>query len=206
MNRSDVLSVDRRPTRRGFLAGTGTALLVGGAGQVSAAQEGEVVTPSVIIPTVEEFENNYTGQFLTLRSNSTDAGDLEAVRDACPELPWPADQTQQIEGQLTDRRSNEPIAVRLPVFIDDRQRPEQDDALYVISRVDACGDEYVSLQLSAVDLRNISGGAPGPGASGDGGSGNTDGIGAGPGLLAGAVGGVGAVLARVLSDNDSSTD
>ena len=173
-----------------------------------ATEEDEVVTPTVIVPVVKEFEGNYVGQFLTLRSESTNAGDLEDVKNACEELPWPEDEALQIEGQVTDRRSEQPVAVRLPVFIDGRQRPEQDDALYIISRASACGDEYVHVQLSPVDLRNITGEPPGPGADqgpGDGGT-TTDGIGAGPGLLAGGVGGVGAVLARYLTDRDSAND
>lgn len=205
MNDPITPSSDASRTRRRFLAGAGTALLVGGVGRASATQDEEVVTPAVIVPVVEEFEGNYTGQFLTLRSESTDAGDLEAVKDACQELPWPEDEAQQIEGQLTDRRSDEPVAVRLPVFIDGRQRPEEDDALYIISRATPCGDEYVSVQLSAVNLRNITGGESGPSAGDDGGGGTTD-DGAGLGLLAGGAGGVGAVLAWVLSADDSSSD
>ena len=203
MNHPSSRSKGTSQTRRRFLAGAGSAFLVGGVGRASATQKEEEVTPPVIVPLVEEFENNYTGQFLTLRSESTDVGDLEAVKDACQELPWPEDEAQQIEGQITDRRSDEAVAVRLPVFIDGRQRPEQDDALYIINRATPCGDEYVTVQLSAVNLRNITGGEAGPTAGENGGS-TTDGDGTGLGLLAGGVGGVGAVLTRYLMDRDST--
>lgn len=65
----------------------------------------------------------------------------------------------------------------------------------------------MSVQISPVNLRNITGEESGPGVDGDGGGGTTtDEDGTGLGLLAGAIGGVGAVLARFLSDHDSSTD
>ena len=203
MNRPFSESKAASWTRRRFLAGAGSIFLVGGIGRADATQEEEEVTPPVIVPVVEEFEDNYVGQFLTLRSESTDAGDLEAVKGACQELPWPEDEAQQIEGQITDRRSDEAVAVRLPVFIDGRQRPEQDDALYIINQATPCGDEYVTVQLSAVNLRNITGGEAGPTAGENGGS-TTDGVGTGLGLLAGGVGGVGAVLARYLTDRDTT--
>lgn len=200
-------------TRRQLLVGAGSAVLVGGVGRASAADETEEeeVTPTVIIPAVDEFENNYVGQFLTIRSDTIPEGEDQAVTEACTELPWPAKNMIQRAGQLTDRRSEEPVAVELPVFLNEDERPEQDDALYIISRSNTCDGDYVEIQLSPVDLRNITGGESGPGTTetgdGDGGgSGLSAQDGSGFGLFAGAVGGIGALLARLFVDRDSSSE
>lgn len=203
------LSTARRVycTRRQLLIGAGSVALVGGVGRASAADQ--EVTPTVIIPAVDEFENNYVGQFLTIRSQSLSEGEDQAVTDACTELPWPEENMVQRAGQLTDRRSNEPIAVRLPVFLNEDERPEQDDALYMISQANTCDGDYVEIQLSPVDLRNITGGG-GPdvteGGDDGGGSGLSAQDGSGFGLFAGTVGGIGALLARLFVDRDSPED
>jgi hypothetical protein len=186
------------------LLGAGSALFVGGLASSRAAAQ--VVTPSVIIPAVDEFEGNYEGQFLTIRGGTVGSGDLEAVRAACGELPWPEDEVEQIEGQLTDRRSDEPFAVRLPVVLNGQQRPEQDDALFIISDATPCGEEYVQLQLSPIDLRNIASEESGPGIGEEAESEATEDNAAGLGLLAGAIGGVGGVLAWLRSARDSTSD
>lgn len=114
----------------------------------------------------------------------------------------------QRAGQLTDRRSNEPIAVELPVFLNEDQRPEQDNVLYIISRANTCDGNYVEIQLSPVDLRSITG-AGGPDVTEEGGDGGGSGLsaqdGSGFGLFAGAVGGIGAHLARLFVNRDSSS-
>lgn len=202
-------SIARRAycTRRQLLIGTGSAVLVGGVGSASAADE--EVTPTVIIPAVDEFENNYVGQFLTIRSQTLSEGEDQAVTEGCAELPWSAENMVQLAGQLSDRRSNEPVAVRLPVFLNEDQRPEQDDALYTISRANTCDGDYVEVQLSPVDLRNITGGE-GPDVTEGNGDGGGSGLsaqdGSGFGLFAGAVGGIGALLARLFADRDSPGD
>lgn len=188
-------------TRRQVLIGAGSAVLVGGVGRASATAE--ETTPTMIIPAVDEFENNYSGQFLTIRGQLSEKGDTQAMKDACPELPWPEEEMVQREGQLTDRRSDEPIAVRLPVFLSESQRPEQDDALFIISKATPCGGEYVKVQLSPIDLRSVTTGESGPGVTEDGESGED---GSGFGLIAGAVGAIGAVLIRLVFDSDSSAD
>lgn len=181
--------------------------LVGGVGRASAADN--TVTPTMIIPAVDEFENNYAGQFLTIRGQSSGEGNFQAVKDACTGLPWDSEDMIQREGQLTDRRSNEPIAIRLPVFLSEGQRPDQDDALFIISRANTCDGDYVQVQLSPIDLRNItSGGGPDvtDGSGDGGGSGLSAQDGSGFGLFAGAVGGIGALLTRLFVDRESSND
>lgn len=192
-------------TRRTVVTAAGTTMFVGNAGTVSATSE--QVTPTMIIPAVDEFENNYVGQFLTIRGQSSGKGQTEAVKDACTELPWPPEEMIQRARQLTDRRSEEPIAVRLPVFLRESQRPEQDDALFIISRAKPCNGQYVQVQLSPIDLRSITGGESGPDVTEeDDGSGLSAQDGTGFGLLAGTVGGIGAILAHHFVKRDSSSD
>lgn len=188
-------------TRRTFLIGAGTVGIAGTTGSAFAASEEP--TPTVITPAVDEFEDNYTGQFLTIRDDEPgEEGDIEAVRGACGELPWPEGETQQRVGQLTDRRSDSPIAVRLPVFLDQRRNPDTDDALYIISDASACNSAYVTLTLAPIELRSITGGESGPGVTEEDDSDFTDVDGSGFGFLAGVAGAAIALLTRALLDRE----
>jgi hypothetical protein len=193
MTPPDLLSDDRSFSRRAFLVAGGTALLAGGVGRTGAAEE---LTPTVVVPAIDEFEGNYAGQFLTILGRESDEGDVSEVADACDDLPWPAEETERNRGQLTDRRSDEPIAVRLPVFLDGRPDPIKEDALFVINRVSSCQGEYVTLELASIDLRAVSGDPPGPNVT------ETEDDGAGFGLAAGAAGGGLGLLLRRLLDRE----
>jgi hypothetical protein len=154
----------------------------------------------MIIPSVDEFDGNYVGQLLTLREELSEKKSLEAVRDACGELPWPADETVQHEAQLTDRRSDEPLAVRMPVFLDRRKRPEQDDALFIVNRATPCDGSYVRLEVSPIEQRSITLEGSGPTVTEDENSSLTDVAGSGFGFIAGALGAATAGLLRLVHD------
>lgn len=196
---------DRGRTRRRFLAGaasaagaagvTGTAL-VGGAGRVAAANE--VITPTMIIPAVDQFEGDYTGQFLTVLDRDRNEGDPQEAHSACSDVPWPEGDTAVEWGQLTDRRSDEPIAVRLPVFVDGAREPITEDTLFMISNAEPCDGDYVTVQTTSVRLLALRGDAPGPSVTET----ETESFGTGFGLAAGAFGAGVAMLARRLSGRE----
>lgn len=186
---------DRSPSetirsRRAFLAGAGSVLVLGSVGRASATSE--QVTPTMVIPAVDHFEDNYAGQFLTVRSWDSGKGGVQEATDGCNDLPWPADETIRNEGQLTDRRSDSPVAVRLPVFLDGRREPIREDALFVINQAAPCDGNYVKLQTASVRLHSVYGEPAGPTVS------ESDAEGTGFGLLAGAAGGGLALLSRAL--------
>lgn len=190
---------DRGRTRRRFLAGaagaTGAAL-VGGAGVAGAATE--QITPTMIIPAADQFEDNYTGQFLTVLGRDSRQGDPADVHEACNDVPWSEEETEVNRGQLTDRRSDEPFAVRLPVFVDGQREPITEDTLFMINNAETCGDEYVTIQTTSVRLRALRGDAPGPSVTET----ETESFGTGFGLAAGAFGAGVAMLARRLSGRE----
>lgn len=147
-------------TRRSVLASVGTVGLALAGGAARAA-EGEA-PQTAIIPAVEEFEDNYEGQFLSINEPAGEAdADPVAVHEAC-EVPWPGDATTANVGQLSDRRRTSPVAVRLPVYMDDRQVDLVEDALFVVSSASACQGDYVQVELSWVTTRSLVGKPAGP--------------------------------------------
>lgn len=149
-------------TRRTVLAGVGgLAAAVAGGGVASAADP--ELPRTVIVPAVSEFEGSYVGQFLTVYepTQETDASPAE-VHEACQELPWPESATAANVGQLTDRLSDQPLAVRVPVYVDSRQTDLVEDALFVINNAERCQGEYVRLDVEWVTTRSVAGKPPGP--------------------------------------------
>lgn len=191
-------------TRRSVLAGAAATGVLAVGGGVAGAAAGE--TPqTAIVPAVEEFEGNFAGQFLTIEEPAAEAdASPDAVHDAC-DVPWPRDATDANVGQLSDRRSDSPVAVRLPVYMDGRQVDLVEDALFVVSSVTECQGDYVRVDLSWVTTRSIVGKPAGPTVSGDEqGAAEADeeatetpgASGDGFGLLVAIVGAAGGLLAR----------
>lgn len=187
--------------RRTFLAGVGSgAVFTVGAGPASAI-EGEVPRTAVV-PAVEEFEGNYAGQFLTIYEPAGDDAGMETspedVHEAC-DVGWPEDATEVHVGQLTDRRSDTPVAVSVPVFTDGREVDLVEDALFVVNSSRPCDAEFVVLDTTWVTTRSLVGKPPGPTvAEGDGDGDTTPGADApGFGLLGGLAGLAGALLWRL---------
>lgn len=207
-------SPSRRPRwgRRRFLAALGqTAAVVGGVGSLDAvtAQEatpetepgGEQPERQVVIPTVAAFSDNYVGQFLTLVQPMDDETPTDVPIGDCQGVGWPSAEAMQFTGQLTDRRSDQPIAVRVPVSLDGREEGPDPATLFVINDASECADgEFVHLDIARVTLRSLAPGEPGPTVADDGPLDRSTPAADGPGfgLLAGAAGVGGALLARSL--------
>lgn len=200
----------RRYSRRAVLAGIcGGAAAVLGASGARAAAEGANTPQTVIIPAVSEFEDGYEGQFLQI-TEPTDDETIDPspsdVNQNC-DVPWPDDNTSANVGQLTDRRSEAPLAVELPVYMNGEETDIVEDALFVISNAIPCEGQFVRLELSWITTRSLVGGDPGPVAADDGagaggdqaGVAETDGgDGAGFGVVGGIGGVAGVLLARWL--------
>ncbi len=178
-------------SRRRILAGLGSAALaVGGAGVGSAQIEGEVPR-TVYIPAVTEFKDEYVGQFLIV-SEPAPASDSDpnALFDDCSDIPWSQAETTVNIGQLSDRRSTQPQAVRLPVYMSERETTLVDDAIFVINDANPCGD-HVRLDIEWVTTRSLVGKPAGPvvtdQSDGEGGE-TAGGAGAGFGVVAAIAG------------------
>lgn len=191
-------------SRRTVLAGAGgLALGLAGSGTgLASAAEGEAPM-EVIVPAVSEFEGSFEGQFLTVNEPAGEAdGDPDAVHEACS-VPWSRDETSVHVGQLTDRRSDTPVAVRVPVYVDGSETDLVEDVLFAISTASPCQGDYVRLDVEWVSTRSLVGKPAGPTVQGQGGQDaapaeTPGGQGSGFGLLAGALGVSGALLARWL--------
>lgn len=149
-------------SRRSFLEGAG-AVGVGTPGFLANVQddgdEEESVTRRVLIPRVEEFEDNFVGQWVAL--NATADID-EEVADECEYANWSSDETQAYEGQLLDRRSEEPIAIDIPVFTNGTKAELEVHSVFIINRVHDCSSDYVGVDLEWVPRRSVRGEPPGP--------------------------------------------
>jgi len=189
--------------RRTVLAGlaSGAAVAVG-AGTTSAAIDGEA-PQTVFVPAVSEFEDEYEGQFLTIEGPLESDGSPDAIHDACGDVPWSTEQTVSKVGQLSDRRSDRPLSVRLPIYVNDAQSNLVEDALFVVSDANPCEGEYVRLDVEWVTTRSLVGKPAGPVAAGGEGAAQTDGSdGPGLGVLAGLAGLAGGILALWRRDGE----
>lgn len=185
--------------RRAVLTGLASAAtLAVGAGDAAAATGGAEVPKQVYVPTVSEFENDYAGQFLTIAETpDSDVGAPEQLHASCSDVPWPEQRTIVKVGQLSDRRSDTPVAVRLPIYMDDQDAELVEDALFVINRSEPCRESFVRLNIDWVTMRSLVGKPAGPTVQE-----GTGGDGAGFGLLAGTAGVATALVARYLHGND----
>lgn len=186
--------------RRSFVAGAGSAAL-GGAGLFQTTQE-EEEEETVVVPSVEDFRNNYAGQFLTILEQGETTTPENLSLEGCQRVQWPSDETAQVRGQLSDRRSDSPQAVQLPVFVDGRSDAINEDMMFIVNRATECdGGQYVQLDIATVTVRSVVIEEEGPRVV-DGplprSTPTPEGDGPGFGLVAGAVGVVGALLARAL--------
>ncbi len=180
------MNVSRRTVLRGVAGVGGVSTVVG----TAAAQNR--ITRQVVIPRVDEFEDNYVGQWLAVKE-MTDA-DADPVED-CEFAEWSADQTQAYRGQLLDRRTEVPVVVDVNVLADGTKSQLEDDTAFIVNDAVACTDEYVGLAVESVPRRAVVGEPIGPTVT------ESDGQ-PGMGVVAGVAGVATAVVARALRERD----
>jgi hypothetical protein len=197
METSNETSSDQHCRRRTFLAGLGTSAVVSGGFLQSDPVQ---ISRTAVIPVVEEFEDNYAGQFLSILDNTPEETPSDVELGACGGQAWP--ETREMVGQLTSRRAEDPVAVRVPVYFDDSKEPIADNQMFAINEATVCDDgKYVQLDIASMTTRSLVGKAPGPTVSEEDivNQADTPGSnGAGFGLVAGALGVGGAALLRWL--------
>ncbi|GAA0662421.1 hypothetical protein ACFQDG_11475 [Natronoarchaeum mannanilyticum] len=185
-------------SRRALLRSIGTAgAVAAGAGtmgvQTASAQDRR---RGAVIPTVEEFEDNYTGQWIELNEQTSASGEPVG---GCDQAEWSADETQAYNGFLMDRRTGSAPIIELDVLTEGAGTGPEEDTTYVVNETTECGNDFVFLDLRAVPIRSVAGAEPGPEADQDGGDGDgTPGFG-----IAAAAAALGAsAVARVLRRDD----
>jgi len=192
-------------SRRALLRSIGTAgAVAAGAGTVgvhtASAQDRR---RGAVIPTVEEFEDNYTGQWVELNEQTSASG--EPV-DGCDAAEWSPDETQAYNGFLMDRRTGSAPIIELDVLTEGAGTGPEEDTTYVVNETTECGNDFIFLDLRAVPIRSVAGEPAGPeadqgagGGEGDGGGGDST-----PGFgVAAAAAAIGAgAVARLLRRDD----
>lgn len=195
-----------RCRRRTVLASlAGGATLVGASGAVGAAttpSPDEEVPQRVVVPAVPEFEDDYEGQFLVIFDPPAEpAVSGEEGPGEC--VPWPSERTRTLVGQLSDKRSEVPVAVQVPVSVDEQDANLVENAFMVIDDATPCQDgEYVRLDVEWITTRALVGKPPGPVAEEEGQAGLAEdaetpgGAGPGFGVIGAVLGLAGGLLAR----------
>lgn len=186
-------------TRRAVLAAAGSAAgIAAGAGSGNAQE----ITREMVIPAVEEFEGNYVGQFITVHGDVEGDVNPEQVHESCTDLGWSVEETATRSGQLTDRRSDAPIAVRLPVYFDANEDEVEEDSFFIINGATPCQGDYVVIQGEEVDVRSVVLEEAGPTVTEGQDATATETEQPGFGLLGGALGVGGALALRYLTERE----
>lgn len=155
--------------------GTAGALAtgVGATGaQTAGAQD---LRKGAVIPTVDEFEDNYAGQWIELNDRTSAPGDPV---EGCDAAEWSADETQAYTGFLMDRRGGSSPIIELTVLTEAGDPGPEPDTTFIVNEVRECGNDFVFLDLRIVPIRSVAGGPAGPevdGGGGDGGGGDDGG-------------------------------
>jgi len=195
-------------SRRALLRSIGTAgAVAAGAGamgvQTASAQDRR---RGAVIPTVDEYEDNYTGQWVELNEQTSVSASADPV-DSCNRAEWSPDETQAYIGFLMDRRAGSAPIIELDVLTEGAGTGPEADTTYIVNEATECGNEFVFLDLKVVPIRSVAGGPAGPEADQDGGGGGGEGDGGGdstPGFgVAAAIAALaGGAIARLLGRDD----
>lgn len=116
----------------------------------------------MVIPAVDTFEDNYRGQFVFI-DEATDTGTDDVPVGSCQfASTWAGDETQIYDGQLLDRRQEEPVAVDLNVYMDGDQNQISPGTHFIIQNTLPCDGEYIGLEGESVTRRALAGKPSGP--------------------------------------------
>ena len=191
------MDTSRRALLRSIGTGTAAAAGVGamGAGTASAQD----LRKGAVIPSVDEFADNYTGQWLELNEETSATGDPVS---GCEEAEWSPDETQAYTGFLMDRRTGSAPIIELDVLTEAGDPGPEPDTTFIVNEASACGDDFVFLDLRVVPIRSVAGGPAGPEANqgddggGGGGGDSTPGFGIAAAAAALGAGAVSRLLRR----------
>lgn len=196
------MDTSRRALLRSIAA---TGALAAGAGtmgiQTAGAQD---LKKGAVIPTVEEFEGNYTGQWIEVNEETSAPGDPVG---GCDAAEWSPDETQAYTGYLMDRRGGSEPIIELTVLSEAGDPGPEPDTTFIVNEATECGNDFVFLDLNVVSIRSVAGEPAGPEADGDGDGGGSDGGGGGDstpgfGIAAAAAALAGGAIARLLRRDD----
>lgn len=117
------------------------------------------VTRWFIIPRVEEFEDNYLGQWLQV-TGTTEADD--EVADNCEFANWDAGEAIAYDALLLDRRSEAPLSIEMTAYGDSERDEIRESTVFIVNQVEECGNEWIGLSCESVPQRAVAGKPAGP--------------------------------------------
>ncbi|WP_232702479.1 hypothetical protein [Halobacterium wangiae] len=145
-------------SRRQFLTQSG-AVGVSALGLRGRANQQSSITRIFVVPRVDEFENNYVGQWLQVTGT---AEPHDQVADECEWADWEAGESTAYDALLLDRRSEAPLSIEMTAYGDSTQDEIRESTVFIINRAEMCGSEWVSLSAESVPRRAIVGEPAGP--------------------------------------------
>ena len=145
-------------SRRAFLQQSG---LVGASavGLGNVARQDSKITRRFVIPRVDEFTENYVGQWLQV-NGTTEPHDQ--VADECEFADWSAGSSVAYDALLLDRRSEAPLSVELVAYGDSEREEIRESTVFIVNSITECGDEWVGLACESVPQRAVAGKPAGP--------------------------------------------
>lgn len=179
-----------RASRRRLLR---TAAVAGGLPLAAGTAHAQTrINRRMVLPSVEEFEGSYQGQFVFIdEPTDADPGNVPITECDFDEV-WPIDETQAYDAQLLDRRQEVPLAVDLVAYTNGQKTQIEPATHFVIQRVEDCPGDWVGMEAGSVPRRALAGKPPGPTVT------PTDGPGFG--ALAALLGAAGAAALRAFGD------
>lgn len=152
-------------SRRAFLQQSG---LVGASavGLGNVARQDSNITRRFVVPKVDEFQDNYVGQWLQV-NGTAEAHDQ--VADECEFAEWSAGNSVAYDALLLDRRSEAPLSVELTAYADSEPDEIRESTVFIVNFATECGDEWIGLSGETVPRQAIAGEPSGPTVSESGG-------------------------------------
>jgi hypothetical protein len=180
------------------------AATLGVASVGSASAQDTAYTVQAVVSDAEEFAEDYLGLFVHVGPEGSAQLDASEV-DSCSFESWNPEELTVHNGRLIDQGDEDMRDVPTKVYVSSEATIEQ-GTLFVVNRQYECSGAYVGLELEQVGAALGLTETPGDGNA-DAGTGSTgessQGSGPGFGVLAGAAGVVGGLLALARRGSDS---
>jgi len=117
------------------------------------------VTRLFIVPRVDEFEDNYVGQWLSVTGTTEPH---EEVADNCAFANWEAGTSIAYDALLLDKRSEVPLSISMVAYGDSEPDEVREDTVFIVNIAEVCNDQWIGLSCESVPQRAVVGEPPGP--------------------------------------------
>jgi len=105
------------------------------------------VTRLFIVPRVDEFEDNYVGQWLSVTGTTEPH---EEVADNCAFANWEAGTSIAYDALLLDKRSEVPLSISMVAYGDSEPDEVREDTVFIVNSAEVCNDQWIGLSCESV--------------------------------------------------------